>query len=87
MLQTGAKTQLEASPEPLLEPQVALAFDTEEFRARTIERVRLLFEKRSLLVKSFLAGLANGCLAAFLIPASYQASVQLMAPDNQTSSE
>lgn len=86
VLQTGAKTQLETPPEPLLDPQGELAFDTEEFRVRTIERLRLLFEKRALLAKSFLGGLATGCLVAFLIPASYQASVQLMPPDNQTSS-
>ena len=86
MLQTGAKTQLETSPEPLLDPQTEIEFDTGEPRARIIERLRLLFEKRSLLAKSLLGGLAGGCLVAFLIPASYQASVQLMPPDNQTSS-
>ncbi|HKW61699.1 MAG TPA: hypothetical protein VJN89_04070 [Candidatus Acidoferrum sp.] len=86
MLQTGAKTQLEVSPDPLLEPQAAaLEFDP-ELRARTVQSLRLLFEKRSLLAKSFLGGLAGGCLVAFLIPASYQASVQLMPPDNQTNS-
>jgi uncharacterized protein involved in exopolysaccharide biosynthesis len=86
VLQTGAKTQLETSPEPLLEPQAALEFDAGQFRARTIGRLRLLFEKRALLAKSFFGGLGSGCLVAFLIPASYQASVQLMPPDNQTSS-
>ena len=86
MLQTGAKTQLETSPEPPLEPQRALEFDAREFRARTVERLRRLFEKRALLARSFLGGLAGGCLVALLIPASYQASVQLMPPDNQTSS-
>ncbi len=86
MLQTGAKTQLETAPEPPLQLQAALEFDTGEFRARTVERLRLLFEKRALLAKSFLGGLASGCLVALLIPASYQASVQLMPPDNQTSS-
>ena len=86
MLQTGTKTQLEASPEPLLEPQGAPELDAAGFRTKVVERLRLLFEKRALLVKSFLGGLASGCLIAFLIPASYQASVQLMPPDNQTSS-
>lgn len=86
VLQTGAKTQLEAPPEPLLEPQSALEFEAGEFRARTIERLRMLFEKRGLLAKTFLGGLASGCLIAILIPASYQASVQLMPPDNQASS-
>lgn len=86
VLQTGPKTQLEVSPDPLLKPQAELACETEEFRARTIQRLRRLFQKRALLAKSFLVGLAGGCLVAFLIPASYQASVQLMPPDNQTSS-
>ena len=86
MLQTGAKTQLETSSEPLLDPQAVLEFDAGETRARIIERLRLLFDKRSLLAKSFLGGLASGCLVAFLIPARYQASVQLMPPDNQTGS-
>ena len=86
MLQTGAKTQLELSTEPLLGPQAELDFNHGEFRAQTIERLRLLFEKRALLSRSFLGGLASSCIIAFLIPASYQASVQLMPPDNQTSS-
>ena len=86
MSQTGAKTQLEASPEPLLEPQPVSKFGAAELRARAIERLRVLFEKRALLAKSFLGGLASGCLVAFLIPARYQASAQLMPPDNQSSS-
>lgn len=86
MLQTGAKTQLETPLEPPLDPQTVIEFDGAEFRLRAMERLRLLFGKRALLAKSFLGGLASGCLVAFLIPASYQASVQLMPPDNQTGS-
>lgn len=86
MLHAGAKTQLENPLDTPDEREVALAFETEEFRARIIGRLRRLFEERGLLAKSFIGGLASGCLVAFLIPASYQASVQLMPPDNQTSS-
>ena len=86
MSQTGAKTQWEASPQPVLEPQEALPLDAVEVQTSGVERLRLLFENRARLAKSFLAGLASGCLVAFLIPARYQATVQLMPPDNQTSS-
>ena len=85
MLQTGAITQLETPPEPLLDPQAVPEVGALELRARAVEHLRLLFQKRALVAKSFLGGLATGCLVAFLIPARYQASAQLMPPDNQSS--
>ena len=84
-MQAGAKTQLEVPGETFLEGESGPVPDMAAFRARAIGRARLLFEKRAALGKAFLAGLAGGCLAAFLIPARYQASVQLMPPDNQAS--
>jgi uncharacterized protein involved in exopolysaccharide biosynthesis len=48
--------------------------------------LRVLWENRGYLAKVFVAGLVGGCLVAFLIPARYQSTVQLMPPDNQSSS-
>lgn len=86
MSQSGAKTQLEVSPEPLVEREDAPDFAGFDSRPRTVERLRLLLQKRVLLAKAFFAGLAAGCLVAFLVPSRFESSVQLMPPDNQTSS-
>ncbi len=86
MSQSGAKTQLESPPEPFLETPGAPELERTERRARVVEHARTLLQQRGFLAKAFLAGLAGGCLVAFLIPARYQASVQLMPPDNQTGS-
>jgi uncharacterized protein involved in exopolysaccharide biosynthesis len=51
-----------------------------------LERLRLLWDERRLLVRMAAAGLVAGFLIAFLIPRQYQSSVQLMPPDNESSS-
>ena len=86
MSQSGVKTKLEDSPEPFLEQEGLPELEGTEFRRQAVERLRVLLQARAALAKAFLAGLAAGCLVAFLIPSRYQASVQLMPPDNQTSS-
>jgi uncharacterized protein involved in exopolysaccharide biosynthesis len=56
------------------------------FRARTVDQLRLLWMDRRFLGKALAAGLLIGCAIAFLIPSRYESSVQLMPPDNQSSS-
>jgi len=55
-----------------------------ELRAKAVGHLRLLFGERRFLGKAFLAGLVVGCLVAFVIPARYEATVQLMPPDSQS---
>jgi capsule polysaccharide export protein KpsE/RkpR len=84
--QTGTKPQIE---EPL--PSIAEEVGEEgsfgpELNARLIAQLRLLWGERGFLGKALVAGLLVGCVIAFLIPARYDSTVQLMPPDNQSSS-
>jgi len=51
-----------------------------------LERLRLLWGERRFLVRVAATGLVAGVLIAFLLPRQYQSSVQLMPPDNSSSS-
>src|SRR3981189_727749 len=53
-------------------------------RARTIAHLRFLWGHRGLLLRAFLLALVGCTLIAFLIPARYDATTQLMPPDNQS---
>ena len=86
MSQSGTKTQLEVSPEPFIDNGGAPDLAGFDYRARVVRRLRLLLRNRAPLARAFFAGLAAGCLVAFLIPSRFESSVQLMPPDNQTSS-
>ncbi|SRR6266446_731208 len=86
MSQTGTKPQLEDPPRPEPQEVGAEGFSGVDYRAKAIGQLYFLWVKRHLLGKAFLGGLAAGCLIAFLIPARYESSVQLMPPDNQSSS-
>jgi uncharacterized protein involved in exopolysaccharide biosynthesis len=57
-----------------------------ELRTKAVGQLRLLWEERRFLGKAFLAGVVVGCIVAFLIPARYEATVQLMPPDSQSTS-
>jgi uncharacterized protein involved in exopolysaccharide biosynthesis len=48
-----------------------------------LQSLRLLWESRRTLGKIMAAGAASGLAMAFLLPARYQSSVQLMPPDSQ----
>ncbi len=52
-------------------------------RERTMARLWLLWSKRRTLVRASLCGLALSAITAFLIPARYQSTTQLMPPDDQ----
>jgi len=56
-----------------------------EARAKAIAHFRFLWEKRGFLGKAFGIGLLVGLAIAFAIPARYDAMVQLMPPDGQSS--
>src|SRR5260370_1679304 len=53
-------------------------------RARTIAHLRFLWGHRGLLLRTFLLALLASTVIAFLIPARYDATTQLMPPDNQS---
>src|SRR5215469_13037682 len=86
VMQTAAKPQPEAKPEPaageLLLPEIPL----EDSRESQAERFRLLWDRRRLLVRATAVGLLASTLVAFLIPKSYTSTAELMPPDQQSSS-
>ena len=51
-----------------------------------LARLRLLWERRRMLFRVVVCGLAVSTLIAFLIPKQYQSTARLMPPDNQSSS-
>ena len=81
----GTKPQIEELPVPIDDEMGEESF-SQELNARMIARLRLLWAERVLLGKAALAGLVLGLTIAFLIPARYDSTVQLMPPDNQSSS-
>ncbi|PYX64723.1 MAG: lipopolysaccharide biosynthesis protein, partial [Acidobacteria bacterium] len=66
---------LAVSPEPEAAPQD---------HGNTVAHLRVLWENRRLLFRAALLGLALGLAIAFLIPVRYEATTQLMPPDNQS---
>jgi capsule polysaccharide export protein KpsE/RkpR len=86
--QIGTRTQIEDPPQ-LITGEMATATESLNFsdlRAKAFGHLRLLWERRRYLGKALFAGLVTGCLVAFLIPARYESSAQLMPPDNQSGS-
>jgi len=55
-------------------------------RERQIQRLRVLWENRSYLLRFVVCGFAIGLLVALAIPSRYRATTQLMPPDNQSGS-
>ena len=83
MAQTAAKPRIEDEPIPA---SAEFSDVTQSIDERLLIRLRLLWSSRRVLAKASAIGLAVGCAAAFLIPARYESSVQLMPPDNQSGS-
>jgi uncharacterized protein involved in exopolysaccharide biosynthesis len=50
----------------------------------TVEHLRLLWEHRRLLFRALVVGLILSTVVAFLVSARYEATTQLMPPDNQS---
>ena len=86
MAQTGTRPQIEEPPQPIAEEADPELVSSAELRAKAVWQLRLFWNERGLLGKAFLAGIVVGCLVAFLIPARYEATVQLMPPDTQSTS-
>jgi capsule polysaccharide export protein KpsE/RkpR len=84
--QTGTRPQIEEPLESLLEESGAEGVSAVELRMRAVEQLRLYWGHREFLGKALLAGLVVGLLVAFLIPARYESTVQLMPPDSQSTS-
>jgi uncharacterized protein involved in exopolysaccharide biosynthesis len=84
-----SRTGVKQSPEPP-EPQVfdPLTVDEREIEAareRQAEVLRLLWDRRRLLIRAAAIGFLLSTLIAFLIPISYTSTAQLMPPDPQSS--
>ena len=60
--------------------------DTVASRTAGTERLRLLWNARKRLKRATTAGLVVGVLVAFLLPAKYESTAQLMPPDTQSAS-
>jgi uncharacterized protein involved in exopolysaccharide biosynthesis len=84
--QTGTKTQTEAAPQPTFGELTEQEVLTQEPRETAVQRLRLLWERRRLLIRATVAGLLFGTLLAFLLPKRFESTTQLMPPDNQSSS-
>ncbi|HEY2820032.1 MAG TPA: hypothetical protein VGJ06_03235 [Candidatus Acidoferrum sp.] len=83
MSQSGTRPQVEEVPHHLDDEAVVDEISSTELRAHSVERLRLLWNKRIYLGKAFGIGLIVGLLAAFLIPSRFEATTQLMPPDSQ----
>ena len=86
MPQTGTKSQMDVTQTQPVDPVEAISQSAFDLQIRSIGRLRLIWHRRIYLMKAFSLGLIGGLLVAFLIPAQYVSSVQLMPPDNQSSS-
>jgi len=82
--QTATKTQ--AEPVTPAEPELVYEESAAAIRERQAEMLRLLWSRRRLLLRAFVAAVLASTLVAFLIPKSYTSTAQLMPPDAQSSS-
>ena len=67
-------------------PDEAVPQEMRDPREHTIARLWLLWGNRRMLLRATLWGLAISTAIAFLIPARYQSTTQLMPPDDEASS-
>jgi uncharacterized protein involved in exopolysaccharide biosynthesis len=84
-------TQTSAKPRPAVEsplPESFLPFeeDPRAARERWILKLRLLWGERRFLLRVTAVGLLAGIFIAFVIPARYEATTQIMPPDSQNGS-
>jgi capsule polysaccharide export protein KpsE/RkpR len=83
--QTVTRPQIEESAHPFTEEMRAEQMSSAELNAKAVDQMRLFWNERGLLAKAFLVGILVGLVTALLIPPRYEASVQLMPPDTQSS--
>jgi capsule polysaccharide export protein KpsE/RkpR len=82
----GTQSQVEKRPRAVGPERDPRDWSGSDHRAKIYILLRLFLAKRHFLGKALLFGLAAGCLIALLIPSRYESTVQLMPPDNQSSS-
>jgi capsule polysaccharide export protein KpsE/RkpR len=82
----STRPKLEELPPLPIEEIGAEEVSVEVLHEKAVGQVRIVWNKRRFLFRAFLAGLVAGCLVAFLIPSRYVSTVQLMPPDNQSTS-
>jgi uncharacterized protein involved in exopolysaccharide biosynthesis len=82
--QSGLKSRTEVAPALPIDDlrESDLTFD--DLKSATLMRAQLLWKNRRFLARAIVAGLCVGLAVAFLIPARYESTVQLMPPDNQS---
>jgi uncharacterized protein involved in exopolysaccharide biosynthesis len=81
--QTATKTQ--AEPVTPAEPELVYEESAAAIRERQAEMLRLLWSRRRLLLRAFVAAVLASTLVAFLIPKSYTSTAQLMPPAESSS--
>ena len=86
MAQTGLRSQIEEPTEPITDEVDAEEVSSSELQAKAVDQLRLFWNERRFLATAFVVGLVIGAIVALLIPSRYEATVQLMPPDNQSSS-
>jgi len=82
----SAKHMSETSPPGPLDRMEIEEPGVAETRHHSVQLVRLLWERRQLLMRASAIGFVVSALLAFSIPNSYTAVAQLMPPDSQSSS-
>jgi len=82
--QTGTKLQPELAPDSDLGEISLTGEDSEESRNGQVDRLRLVWGSRRLVLRATLIGFLAFTLMAFLIPKTYTSTAQLMPPDAQS---
>ncbi len=85
MTQTQTERHLQALPQP--SELSAVQAPVREMPSTSVDRLRLLWERRRVLKRALAVGLLGGTLLAFLWPKSFRSTTQLMPPDSSSGSE
>ena len=83
---TATKTQHELEPAQEFGEPSNQEVSAHELRESLVQRLRLLWDRRRLLIRSALAGFLLGSALAFLLPKKFESTTELMPPDSQSSS-
>lgn len=86
MIGAGAKQQPEQPDRQVVDHGFLEERELEAARERQAQLLRLLWERRKMLLRAGAIGLIASTLFALLIPNSYTSTAQLMPPDAQSSS-
>ncbi len=84
MSQSSTRPQVEEVPH-IQDDTVVEGMSSVELHPNSVDRLRLLWNRRIFLAKALGVGLIVGAVIALLIPSRYEAVTQLMPPDSQSS--